>query len=188
LFFTFNLLQAISFVGLTGLLISPFFFPGILYGLPQFPTGETDTPRTSHSVSSRVIEKKNVPQFEEDYLDQIRMKIETCMDNDRPYLQADCNIASVARLTSLPVHHLSYYFREVNKQSFNDFRNKLRVDHAKKLIREGKAKELTLEAIGILSGFSTRNTFYTAFKKVEGMSPSGYSSLKKAVLKVGIPV
>jgi len=52
----------------------------------------------------------------------------------------------------------------------------LRVRHAKKLIKEGKTKELTLEAIGQLSGFSTRNTFFMAFKKVEGISPGAYSS------------
>jgi hypothetical protein len=36
-FFTLNLLQILSGAGLTGLLISPFFFRGILYGLPRFP-------------------------------------------------------------------------------------------------------------------------------------------------------
>ena len=44
----------------------------------------------------------------------------------------------------------------------------------KKLISEGKAEELTLEAIGIQSGFTNRNTFFTAFKKVEGVSPSAF--------------
>jgi len=80
----------------------------------------------------------------------------------------------MAKLTGIPAHHLAYYFREEKKQAFNDYRNEWRVGHAKKLIRDGKAKELTLEAIGLLSGFSTRNTFYTSFKRVEGVSPSTY--------------
>lgn len=33
---------------------------------------------------------------------------------------------------------------------------------------------MTLEAIGMLSGFLTRNTFFTAFKKFEGISPGVY--------------
>lgn len=33
---------------------------------------------------------------------------------------------------------------------------------------------MTLEAIGMLSGFLTRNTFFTAFKKFEGISPGAY--------------
>jgi AraC-like DNA-binding protein len=41
-------------------------------------------------------------------------------------------------------------------------------------MREGKTKELTLEAIGLLSGFSTRNTFYKAFLKSEGSPPGTF--------------
>jgi AraC-like DNA-binding protein len=48
--------------------------------------------------------------------------------------------------------------------------------HAKNLIKEGKNAELTLEAIGLLSGFSSRNTFFTAFKKAEGISPGSYAA------------
>jgi AraC-like DNA-binding protein len=57
-----------------------------------------------------------------------------------------------------------------------NFRNEWSVEHAKSLIMEGKSSELTLEAIGILSGFSSRNTFLHAFKKVEGISPHTYLS------------
>jgi AraC-like DNA-binding protein len=43
------------------------------------------------------------------------------------------------------------------------------------MIRDGKNKVLTLEAIGQLSGFSSRNTFFIAFKQAEGISPSEYA-------------
>jgi AraC-like DNA-binding protein len=44
----------------------------------------------------------------------------------------------------------------------------------KKLILEGKASGLTLEAIGIQSGFANRITFFRAFKRVEGVAPSDF--------------
>jgi AraC-like DNA-binding protein len=94
----------------------------------------------------------------------------------QPYLQPDCNLAYFSKLINIPSHHLSYYFREVKKQTFNDYRNEWRINHAKKLIKEGKASEMTLEAIGMLSGFSSRNAFITDFKKVEGISPGAYAS------------
>jgi hypothetical protein len=37
LYFTLNILRILSAAGLIGLMISPFFFPAILYGLPQVP-------------------------------------------------------------------------------------------------------------------------------------------------------
>ena len=96
------------------------------------------------------------------------------MREEKPYLQPDCNLALLSKLINIPAHHLAYFFREVKNQPFTDFRNEWRVTHAKKLILEGKTKELTLEAIGLLSGFSTRNTFYTAFRKTEGSPPSAF--------------
>ena len=98
------------------------------------------------------------------------------MEDYQPYLQEDCNLAYISKLLGIPVHHLAYYFREERKQTFNDYRNEYRVRHAKELIRQGKAKEMTLEAIGLLSGFSTRKTFIATFKKVEGVPPGVFLS------------
>jgi AraC-like DNA-binding protein len=98
------------------------------------------------------------------------------MTDLQPYLQSDCNLAYFAKLVKIPAHHLAYYFREERKQTFNDYRNEWRVNHTKKLITEGKHAELTLEAIGQLSGFSSRNAFFTAFKKVEDISPGAFAA------------
>lgn len=68
------------------------------------------------------------------------------MCTSKPYLQTGFSMAHLAVLLDLPEHHLAYYFREERKQSFTDYRNNWRVEHAKKLIEEGKAQELTLEA------------------------------------------
>ncbi len=176
-FFTFDLLQVLSGLGLTGLLTLPFFFPGILYGLPRFPERNvTRMPAGSASDALPGEEKRNLLNLEPDYLFTIGKKADSCMKELQPYLQPDCNLAYLSKLIKIPVHHLAYYFREEKKQSFNDFRNKWRINHAKSLIKEGKANELTLEAIGLLSGFSSRNTFFTAFKKAEGISPGVFAN------------
>lgn len=166
-FSTLSFLTVISGIGLVGLLISPFFFPGILYGLPQI--ADLKEEKKEH-VST------DIQHYESDYIKNIQQKVSRCMEEDQPYLQADCNLAFLSKLLDLPVHHLAYYFREERKQYFNDFRNEYRVKHAKNLIRRGKAKEMTLEAIGLLSGFSNRKTFIASFKKVEGVTPGIFLS------------
>jgi len=176
-FFTLNFLQILSGTGLVGLLISPFFFPGILYGLPRLP--ETITLPAPHEKKIKPLPEeltKIKPDFEVEYLLFIQTKTDACMKELKPFLQTDCNLAYLSKLTGIPVHHFAYYFREVKKQTFNDFRNEWRVNHAKDLIKQGKANELTLEAIGLLSGFSTRNTFFTSFKKFERVSPKVFLS------------
>ena len=177
LFFTLNVLRILSIAGLIGLLISPFFFPAILYGLPRFPDSVVILKsREGGSYPLSGEPGKTTNHFETGYLFSINQKAEYCMKQIQPFLQPDFNLAQFSVLIHIPVHHLAYYFREEKKQSFIDYRNEWRINHAKSLIKEGKAKELTLEAIGLLSGFSSRNTFLTTFKKVEGITPSAFAT------------
>jgi AraC-like DNA-binding protein len=168
-FYLTDILQLLSVIGLIGLLISPFFFPSILYGLPLVPSKELNKSSDDEEL------KKNELSFETDYLEIIEKVVESSMREAKPYIHAECNIAYFAKIVKVPAHHLAYYFKEVKKQSFNDYRNAWRVNHAKDLIKQGKTDEYTFEAIGMLSGFSSKNTFFTAFKKMEGITPGAYA-------------
>jgi YesN/AraC family two-component response regulator len=98
------------------------------------------------------------------------------MTEHKPYLQKNFTLAELSVLIHVPVHHLAIYFREEREQSFLNYRNQWRVEYAKTLLKEGKGKELTLEAIGMLSGFTNRNSFIIAFKRSEGFTPHEYLS------------
>jgi len=173
-FFTINIFQIITAIGMTGLLISPFFFPGILYGLPHIPKPAINTKadKNMDPLTDEVI--KSTPNFEAEYILAIQQKIDSCMHEFQTFLQPDLNLNRFSDILQLPAHHLAYYFREVKKQSFNDYCNECRVEFAKTLILEGKTGDLTLEAVGILAGFTNRSTFFRAFKKVEDISPGSF--------------
>lgn len=211
-FYTLSLIHLFAGVGFAGLNISPFFFPGILYGMPRFRQPAAPVNRTTVSLPDQmpavpetnthstealpkdsaapsfveqgagtaglgVQEKpKPPPAFESDYLAAIRFKVMRCMEEDKPYLHQECNVAFLSKLINIPAHHLAYFFREEMRQPFNEFRNQWRVGYAKNMIRNGKAREMTLEAIGLASGFSSRITFINAFKKTEGIPPGVYAS------------
>jgi AraC-like DNA-binding protein len=180
LYFAFNVIRVFSGAGLIGLLISPFFFPGILYGLPRLPESMIKRKRENMlNPSLRPREKRNHNHFEKAYLLSIGKKADACMKERQPYLQPDCNLSHLAKHANLPVHHLAYYFRETKKQHFTEYRNEWRIHHAKLLITEGKIRETTLEGIGMQSGFTNRNTFLSAFKKIEGKSPNAFAALYK---------
>ena len=98
------------------------------------------------------------------------------MQESQPFLRPEFSMTQFSVLTQVPVHHLAHYFRDERKQSFNDYRDEWRIHFAKQLIRDGKAYGMTLEAIGLQSGFVTRNTFTIAFKKAEGISPRDFVS------------
>ena len=177
LFFTIDVIRVISVFGLIGLLISPFLFPVILYGLPRLPESVEPLKQDKEKTVKLANESARFANsFESDYLVSIERRTHSYMKEHRLYLHSDCNLAYFSKHINVPAHHLAYYFREVRKQPFTDFRNEWRINHAKALIQEGKASEITLEAIGTLSGFSSRNAFITDFKKIEGVSPGTFAS------------
>ena len=174
--FSINSLQIISSLGLIGLLISPFFFPKILYGLPQVPQRSSYSNKNADKVFITKGRTKENTCFEDDYLKEIDQKIKSIMDELKPYLNQGFNLAGLAKLIHIPTHHLAYFFREVQKQSFNAYRNEWRIKHAKTLIKNGKMAEFTIEAIGIQSGFSSKSAFFSSFKKVEGITPGTFAA------------
>jgi AraC-like DNA-binding protein len=127
--------------------------------------GSPDIPRDKDAGERRLEEK---------YLQTIRVLIDACMIEHQPYLNPTFNMAMLSVLINIPVHHVAYYFKEVQGQSITEFRNFWRVESAKRMIAEGKSKNLTLEAIARLSGFSSRNTFLVSFKKHENMTPKEF--------------
>jgi AraC-like DNA-binding protein len=168
-----NTIRILSIFGLLGLMISPFLFPAILYGLPRLPAAATDkTEKTGKVHRGSTIKSHN--HFKNTYLQSIGHQMDAFMQEHQPYLQPQFNINQLAVQLKVPAHHLAYYFREVKKQTFSEYRNRWRIQHAKKLLIEGKSSVLTLEAIASLSGFSNRDSFRSVFQKTEGVCPSSF--------------
>jgi AraC-like DNA-binding protein len=90
------------------------------------------------------------------------------------YTDPDYKLIQISTKSLIPVHHISYYFNNVKNISFSDWRNKLRIDHAKAMIANNGNTGLTLNAIAAKSGFTTPSTFIRAFKQATGKTPSEY--------------
>jgi AraC-like DNA-binding protein len=182
-YYSINIFQILSSIGLIGIIIIPFFYPSVLYGLARFDAPATLSDRIKKLVNddknecdvAETHKGKNHPDFEIDYIKFIENTIVKSMEADKPYLQKDCNLNYFAKILGIPTHHLYFYFREITKQPFNDFRNEWRIKHAKDLIEKNKNRVYTIEAIGLLSGFSSKNAFFSSFKKHEGITPGNYA-------------
>jgi AraC-like DNA-binding protein len=92
----------------------------------------------------------------------------------KPCLEMGFSLNSISDGTKLPVHQISYFIKQRYNQSFNDWKNELRINHAVELIESGEAKQLTLESISMQCGYRSRANFVDAFKKVMNMTPSDY--------------
>jgi AraC-like DNA-binding protein len=69
---------------------------------------------------------------------------------------------------------LLYCFNNILKIKFTDLRTNLRIDYAKEILINGEAEKLSMDGISNKAGFSSRSTFYTAFKSVTGSTPKEF--------------
>ena len=90
------------------------------------------------------------------------------------YLKPDLRLEELSRLAGIPEKTVSYLLNHHIKKGFNDFINEFRVQAALQRMDSEAMARLTLEGIALEVGFSSRSTFYRAFKKSTGQSPSAY--------------
>lgn len=69
---------------------------------------------------------------------------------------------------------LSVIINTIARKSFIDYLNEMRVDQAKTLLTDSDYENYTITSIGLESGFNSKSTFYTVFKKHTGLTPVNY--------------
>jgi len=80
-------------------------------------------------------------------------------------------LADVANVINMNPASFSRFFKRVNRKTFSNFLNEVRIGFACKLMME-KSKDIT--SICFESGFNNLSNFNRQFKKMKGMSPSEY--------------
>ncbi len=94
------------------------------------------------------------------------------MANQKPYLEPKLSLSKLSQLLGISPNHLSQIINQFEKQNFNDFVNQYRV---KEFIRKSSEKDhLSFLALALESGFNSKSTFNTVFKKHKGLTPSQF--------------
>ena len=160
-----------NYLGLGSYLVlslSVFYFPEFLYA--------------PYIIAEREAKLK-IPNYElsAEKLIEIETKLDLYLEEFKPFLKATFSLAQLSASLDIPVHHFNYYFRKTQQSNFLEQRMRWRIRHAKELIDAGKDKIITLEAIGLESGFQSRTTFFVNFKELVGESPSAYAERKNVI-------
>ncbi|CAM3101374.1 helix-turn-helix domain-containing protein [Rariglobus hedericola] len=86
------------------------------------------------------------------------------------------NRKSTAQALGLSVGHVSRVFRRAGEDNFNTALLRLRLEHAKALLRKGN---LPVSEIAPRCGFTSANYFAQVFRRVEGLSPQAWKTEEK---------
>ena len=95
-------------------------------------------------------------------------------------ISADITFEDVCRYLSLSKTYLKVLFKEKSGLSVMEFHKKLKIEEAKKLIREG---EYNFTQIACMLGYTSIHYFSRHFKRATEMSPSQYASSVKVKIQ-----
>ena len=104
--------------------------------------------------------------------EEIQNRLENILAKENLFLDANLSLQKVSELLKISPLKISQTLNEHCDTNFNDYINTFRIEAAKKII--ANKSSLTLEAISMDCGFNSKSTFYSAFKKHTGMTPSKF--------------
>lgn len=185
------MLSAIFFLVLS---TSVFFLPEILYGLKPtvlqakdaiagdaaatmtgpFGGGKiypNDKPKANPQTPVEVDSRLNA-----DMVNSYATSIDHYILASEFFTRQGLTINDLATATDISPRVVSYVINKYFKKRFTDFINSYRLQYIKQRLAQNGWKTLTLEGLAKEAGFSSRSSFFSVFKKAEGVSPSEYLS------------
>lgn len=96
------------------------------------------------------------------------------LEENAHYTNSDLSLSKLAELINIPAYKISLVLNQKMDTTFYDLINSKRVEASLSLLRDNK--NLTIEAITADVGFKSKSTFYRAFKKYKGTTPTDFLS------------
>ena len=134
------------------------------------------------------VSQKKTPKLEADTAMQLKEKLEEIMRTEKPYRNAELKLNDLAVMLETNYTYLSQLINQHYSLHYNDYINNMRVKEACHMLTGRKDKNLTIDMIASQVGFSTKSTFYVAFKKFTGVSPALYLKMNSFHFQPARPV
>lgn len=168
LYFDVELLNPISFIAVLTIFllnVQIFINPYILYGFNNVKY------YSNNSLIAKLykVNTSSESLFDENLKEELIFKIESAEIASR-VTEKGYNLTKMAKDLDIPLYHLNYYFKEISKESFPEFKNKKRIELAIDLINNNYLSDFTVENLSLKCGFSSRANFNNAFQNATGKS------------------
>ena len=110
----------------------------------------------------------------EDVAEDYKQRLLQAMDEHRWYLDCDLTLPELAEHTGLTRHQVSQVINERLNKNFFSFISGYRIERAKALITAPNTRDMPIVELALEVGFKSKSSFYKAFKKETGMTPTEF--------------
>ena len=105
-------------------------------------------------------------------------EISNLIEKEKLYLDPDISLGRLSELVGKSPQQVSSIINQYASRNFNDYINFYRIQEAKILLRNFEKDKFTISSIAFDMGFNSLSSFNSAFKKIEGTTPSVYRKSK----------
>jgi AraC-like DNA-binding protein len=140
---------------------------------------EDDNSEMASNVASEKIadNKYERSALSSDQAQRIAEKINATMEQEQLHLDSSLSLHKLARHVAISPNYISQTLNETMGTNFFDFVNRWRIETAKPKIIDNKETVLN---VALDVGFNARSSFYKAFKKETGKTPTEFRKLYEA--------
>lgn len=104
----------------------------------------------------------------------------TIIIEQKQFLNPSVSLQEVARQNGISPGYLSQIISKNSPRNFNELINDLRLKETERMLLDHTFDNYSIDAIGLEAGFKSRSTFFSYFKKVNGISPSQFKKNRQS--------
>jgi len=142
-----------------------------LYGIINYPEVIHIDRKQIGLNSAKKYARPNLSKKESE---ELMKKMNAYMDKYKPWLIPEFCMADFSQKLAVSGHLISEVTNGLMKQHFFDYVNNYRIEEFKRLLEDPEKKDDKIQFLAYDSGFNSKTTFNTAFKKFTGQTPSVY--------------
>lgn len=101
------------------------------------------------------------------------------MDEKKLYRNQDVSREVIAAELNMSTGYLSQLISACTNSNFTSLINEYRIADAKEMLLDAEFDKYSIVAIGLESGFQSKSTFYSEFKKMTGYTPNQFKLMQK---------
>lgn len=106
--------------------------------------------------------------------ERYKEQIDRILISKKSYRVASFSAAQLAEMTGMSIYKMSRVMKAEYGMSYADVIHEYRIEDAKRLLKDNSYATHTVDEIGILVGFSNRQSFFSAFKRITGCTPQKF--------------